>query len=55
MPLAITTTPATQTSVGIGYVDVPVAPGQTAPVRFTFRWEDSGRWQGEDYAVEVGS
>ncbi len=50
----VATTPATTTSVGIGYVDVPVTPGQRAPVRFTFRWEDTGRWQGEDYTVEVG-
>ena len=50
----VTTTPATMTGVGVGYVDVPIAAGQQGPIRFTFRWEDTGRWQGEDYAVAVG-
>lgn len=41
------------TELDIHFVDVPVAQDQTAPVRFTFRWKESGKWQGCDYCVTV--
>ena len=42
-------------SVGTGhaYVDIPVAPGQTAPVRFTFFWTAAERWEGRDFQVGI--
>lgn len=39
--------------LGIGFVDIPVAPDQSAPVRFTFFWLDADRWEGRDYMVRV--
>ena len=44
---------ATRVPLGFSYVDLAVAPGQRAPVRFTFLWTDAGQWEGKDYAVEV--
>jgi glucoamylase len=43
------------TSVGTGheYVDIRVAPGQKAPVRFTFFWASAGRWEGRDFQVRI--
>jgi glucoamylase len=46
-------TPATPTRLGIHYVDLPVRPEQTAPIRFTFYWTREHRWEGKDYAVAV--
>jgi glucoamylase len=45
-------TQARTTRLGISFVDLPTSQGDTAPLRFTFRWPD-GRWEGRDYAVEV--
>jgi len=39
--------------LGIYFVDIPVARGQSAPVRFTFFWTDGQRWEGRDYEVRV--
>jgi glucoamylase len=44
-------TASTPTTLGIGYVDLPIAPQQRAPIRFTFRWLADDRWEGRDYAV----
>ena len=43
------------TSIGTGheYVDIRVAPGQKAPVRFTFFWTTVGRWEGRDFQVGI--
>jgi glucoamylase len=43
------------TPVGTGheFVDVRVRPGQRAPVRFTFFWTSSRRWEGRDFQVGV--
>ena len=43
------------TSVGTGheYVDIRVALGQKAPVRFTFFWTPVGRWEGRDFQVGI--
>ncbi len=37
--------------LGIHFVDLPVRQGQQAPVRFTFFWTDTERWEGRDYGV----
>ncbi|MBI4311208.1 MAG: glucan 1,4-alpha-glucosidase [Chloroflexi bacterium] len=44
---------STQTNLGIGFVDIPVPPGQEAPLRFTFFWTDGDRWEGSNYEVGV--
>ena len=30
-----------------------IAPADRAPILFTFRWLDDGRWEGNDYKVDV--
>ena len=35
------------------YVDIEVGAAATAPIRFTFNWRDTGKWEGRDYAVEI--
>ncbi len=55
---------AAETGLGVRYVDLAIAPGQAAPVRFTFFWPDEIRagafrraaasWEGRDYCVAVG-
>lgn len=45
-------TQSTSTKLGIDYVDIQVAPEQTAPVEFTFHWLD-GRWEEQNYKVAV--
>ncbi len=42
---------STPSGLGIEFVDLPVPPGQRAPVRFTFYWPASRRWEGRDFAV----
>ncbi|MFW6156499.1 MAG: glycoside hydrolase family 15 protein, partial [Armatimonadota bacterium] len=44
---------ATETALGISYVDIAVAEDQQAPIRFTFHWTDDDRWEGVNYEVEV--
>jgi glucoamylase len=44
---------STPTSIGHSYVDIPVGPEQKAPIRFTFYWPDTLRWEGQDFAVAV--
>ena len=46
-------TSSSATSLGIDYVDIPVPPGQRAPIRFTFFWTADARWAGRDYAVPI--
>jgi glucoamylase len=46
-------TDATSTALGIWFVDLAVAPGQAAPLRFTFYWPGGGRWEGRDFAVAM--
>ncbi len=38
---------------GHEYVDIRVAPGQKAPVRFTFFWTTVGHWEGRDFQVGI--
>jgi glucoamylase len=47
-------TEATTTRLGPAFVDLPVAPGQRAPLRFTFYWTDDSCWECRDYEVRVG-
>ncbi|MHB8369956.1 MAG: glycoside hydrolase family 15 protein [Leptospirales bacterium] len=42
-------------SLGGGYLDIPLAPSQRAPVFFTFYWMETGRWEGRDFTVEISS
>lgn len=44
---------AVATAVSIHYVDISVPKGQKAPVRFTFYWPESGRWENGDFVVEI--
>ena len=50
-----TTISALGTALGIYYLDIPVPQRQRAPVRFTFCWTDGNRWEGRDFAVEIGA
>ncbi len=49
----VTRSTATTTRLGVAYVDVPIAPAQQAPIRFTFYWTAEDRWEGRDYEVRV--
>lgn len=46
-------TDATPTALGIYFLDIPISPDQQAPIRFTFLWTASSRWEGRDYRVVV--
>ena len=35
------------------YVDIAIAPNQRAPIRFTFFWPESGRWEEREFQVDV--
>jgi glucoamylase len=41
------------TAVGLHYVDIRTEPEDRAPLRFTFRWQDTGNWLGQDFKVEL--
>jgi glucoamylase len=47
-------TPSATTTFGVEFVDIPIAAGQKAPIRFTFFWPKSNSWEGRDYLVEIG-
>ncbi|MDO8433066.1 MAG: glycoside hydrolase family 15 protein [Candidatus Binatus sp.] len=44
---------ATPTPLGFYYVDIDALEDDKAPIRFTFKWRDSGAWEGRDYAVAI--
>jgi len=44
---------STATGAGVDFVDIPVPPNQTAPLRFTFFWTGPGRWEGRDFSVAI--
>jgi glucoamylase len=46
-------TPSCPTALGIEFADIQIPPGQQAPIRFTFLWTATERWEGRDYAVFV--
>jgi glucoamylase len=41
------------TALGIGFVDIPIPESQEAPIRFTFYWLVSGKWEERDYEVAI--
>ncbi len=55
---------AADSGLGVRYVDLAIAPGQAAPVRFTFFWTEdidvgafrraAATWEGRDYSVAIG-
>lgn len=47
------TTLSTPTALGIGFVDIPIPESQQAPIRFTFYWSVSGKWEDQDYEVVI--
>ena len=46
-------TPSKPTRLGIDYINISGLSSQTAPIRFTFFWTESNRWEGRDYVVAV--
>ena len=46
-------TQATPTALGIGFVDIPIPESQEVPIRFTFYWHVSGKWEERDYEVAI--
>jgi len=50
---SVNETPATATGIGAFYVDLAPAPGQAAPLRFTFRWAQDDRWEGRNFSVSM--
>ena len=41
------------TALDIDFVDIAIARADRAPILFTFRWLEDGRWKGHDYKVDV--
>jgi len=50
---SMTVTSSSPTALGIEFVDVPISASQQAPIRFTFFWTSTNRWEGRDYEVAV--
>jgi len=46
-------TPTRDTGLGVHLADLPVGDTPGREIRFTFRWLDGGRWEGEDFGVTV--
>ena len=46
-------TSATNSTLGLHYVDIPISADARAPVVFTFFWTDSHDWEGRDYTVAI--
>ncbi|MGH3185395.1 MAG: hypothetical protein ACRDOE_26305, partial [Streptosporangiaceae bacterium] len=46
---------STSTPFGFEYTDLEAARGQKAPFKFTFRYANDGRWQGQDFEVAVAA
>jgi glucoamylase len=44
---------SSHTALGVYFVDIEVSTADRTPVRFTFRWDAEGKWEGIDYAVEL--
>jgi glucoamylase len=44
---------STQTELNMEYADIRVGPEQKAPVRFSFFWIETGKWENCDYAVAM--
>jgi glucoamylase len=41
------------TGLGAHFADIPVSHQQRTPLRFTFLWTETQRWEGRNYEVEV--
>jgi glucoamylase len=41
------------TPIGFEYADIDIAASDKAPIRFTFKWRDTGKWEGRDYSVAI--
>ncbi len=41
------------TPLGFEYVDLDIAADARAPIRFTFNWRETQKWEGRDYAVMI--
>jgi len=50
---SVVDTASTMTPFGLAHVDIDLAEGETAPIRFTFRWRDPDRWEGRDYLIAI--
>ena len=48
-------TESTATALAIEFVNIRIVPEQRAPIRFTFYWLETGRWEGRDFQVNVES
>ena len=48
-------TESTTTALDLEFVDILIQQGQRAPIRFTFYWPETGRWEGRDFQVNVDS
>jgi len=46
-------TPSSATTLEVEFVDIPILAAQQAPIRFTFFWPASDRWEGRDFMVSV--
>ncbi len=46
-------TPSSPTGLDVEFVDIPIPQTQQAPIRFTFFWTATQRWEGRDYMVAV--
>jgi glucoamylase len=50
---SVSDTPSISTPIGFDYVDIDIGAGDSAPIRFTFNWRETRRWEGRDYAVAI--
>jgi glucoamylase len=46
---------STSIETGHAYVDIRVLPEQRAPIRFTFFWTTTEKWEGRDFKVNINS
>ena len=50
----VTDTPATDTSLGVWYADLPTGSlGEGESVVFTLHWSEPDHWQGEDFTIVI--
>ena len=45
----------TAQTLAIEFVNIVISQEQRAPIRFTFYWLETGRWEGRDFQVNVAS
>lgn len=49
----VTETMASTNALKLYYADIAIAKDQRSPVRFTFFWVATAKWEGRDYQVEI--